>query len=438
MNQEAAKEEKKNWLVGETATAGTMYRTARLDMTRFFRLEKASLPTLLNEDEESMVRLVDSILREALQSEASDIHVEIHKDKTTVRYRIDGILQDGMTLPPMLHGTLLSRIKVLAQMDIAQKRIPQDGRIQIEDQGKAIDLRVATLPTIFGENCTIRILDKEKAPISLEDLCFQEKVLPLYKKMIQHSYGMILLTGPTGSGKTTTLYSSLYCLNHREQKIVTIEDPVEYVLDGVSQIQVNSKAGLTFPWALRSILRQDPDVIMVGEIRDQETADIAVGAAITGHLVLSTLHTGDAAGAVTRLIDMGLEPYRVASSVIGIVAQRLVRKICDHCKSSYTPEQDALERFFLQVEPKKDVTLFKGLGCSACNQTGYKGRIAIHEVLPIKTEERQLIMNKASVEAIRQSATRGGMITLREDGIYKALQGYTTIQEVMRVAYRID
>lgn len=385
-----------------------------------------------------IVRIVNTILQQAAKDQVSDIHMEIHEGKVRVRYRLDGMLRDVMNLPKQAHASLLSRIKILAEMDIAEKRIPQDGRIQIKLGNKAIDLRVSTLPTIFGEKCVIRLLDKSNVILKLEQLGLQDNALKRYHQLIRNSYGMILITGPTGSGKTTTLYATINEINDAEKNIVTVEDPVEYVLEGVNQVQVNPKAGLDFASGLRSILRQDPDIVLVGEIRDSETADIAVRAATTGHLVLSTLHTNDAAGAVARLIDMGVEPFLVASSVVGIVAQRLVRQICNNCKTSYRPEVGSPERIFLGVGDEQDITLYRGRGCMACNNTGYKGRLAIQEVMHITSRQRDLILSKAASETIRDSAIRDGMISLRDDGINKALQGLTTVQEVMRVAYTTE
>ncbi|MDD2421385.1 MAG: ATPase, T2SS/T4P/T4SS family [Heliobacteriaceae bacterium] len=418
-------------LEAEAGTGG--YRASAFDM------ELVDLDKVAAGSDGPVIRVVNTILQQAVKDQVSDIHIEIHEGKVRVRYRLDGLLYDILNLPRQIHAALLSRIKILAEMDIAEKRLPQDGRIQIKLGNKAIDLRVSTLPTIFGEKCVIRLLDKSNALLDLEQLGFQEAAGRQYRQLIRNTYGMILLTGPTGSGKTTTLYATIGEINSPEKNIVTIENPAEYVLEGVNQVQVNPKAGLDFAGGLRSILRQDPDVILVGEIRDRETAEIAVRAATTGHLVFSTLHTNDAAGAVTRLIDMGVEPFLVASSVTGIVAQRLVRHICPNCKTAYQPDPDSPERIFLGLAGEdRELTLYRGGGCMACNNTGYKGRLAIQEVMPVTAGLRDLILSKATAETIRDAAIHSGMVSLREDGNNKALQGLTTVAEVMRVAYVFD
>ncbi|MFZ5688127.1 MAG: GspE/PulE family protein [Bacillota bacterium] len=382
-----------------------------------------------------VVRVVNSMIQQAVQARASDIHVEPLGDRVRVRFRVDGLLRDMMSLPKGSHPSIISRIKIMADMDIAEKRLPQDGRVQIRASNRQVDLRVSSMPTIFGEKIVIRILDKSARLVSLEDLGFSEAVLHRYRNLIKFAYGMILVTGPTGSGKTTTLYATLNEISSIDKNIITIEDPVEYILEGINQTQVHVKSGLTFAVGLRSILRQDPDVIMVGEIRDAETADIAVRAATTGHLVLSTLHTNDAAGAVTRLIDTGVEPFLVASSVIGVVAQRLVRKICPHCKASYQLPPDSPHRVFIGVDANAAISLYKGQGCRQCEYTGYRGRLAIQEVLAVSAQLRSLILEKASSEELKNQAVSEGMKTLKEDGIIKALEGLTTIEEVIRVAY---
>jgi type IV pilus assembly protein PilB len=386
-------------------------------------------------DDAPIVKAVNAFIQQSVKEKASDIHIEPGERHVRVRYRIDGILQEMMTLPKQTHAPLVSRIKIMADMDIAEKRVPQDGRIQIKMDIHNIDLRVSTLPTIYGEKVVIRLLDKTNALFTINELGMQPEVLDVFKKMLKQTYGVILITGPTGSGKTTTVYAGLNQLNDQEKNIITVEDPVEYVLPGINQVQVNTKAGITFAAGLRSILRQDPDIIMVGEIRDGETAEIAVRAATTGHLVLSTLHTNDAAGTVTRLMNMGVEPFMVASSMVGILAQRLVRIICPECKQSYQLPSNDLMRFFLGVGETEPVTLYKGTGCSLCNNTGYKGRIAIQEVMSISKEIRRLIMQKTAADLIKEQAIREGMLTLKEDGMKKALAGITTINEVIRVAY---
>ncbi|MCW2277280.1 GspE/PulE family protein [Heliophilum fasciatum] len=385
-----------------------------------------------------VVRVVNMILQQAVQDRASDIHIEINEQNIKVRYRVDGMLREMMTIAKHAHASLMSRIKLLAEMDIAEKRVPQDGRIQIKLDKKPIDLRVSTLPTIFGEKCVIRLLDKANMFYKLEDLHFREDPLKMYRKLIRNAFGIVLVTGPTGSGKTTTLYATIADINSSEKNIVTIEDPVEYVLPGINQVQVNVKAGVTFASGLRSILRQDPDVILVGEIRDGDTADIAVRAATTGHLVFSTLHTNDAAGAIARLIDMGVEPFLVGSSLTGVLAQRLVRKICPHCKESYEPEPGSAERLFLSLDREASAVLHRGKGCFACNYTGYKGRLPIQEVMPVTSHVREQILAKAATDTVRSAAIRNGMYTMRDDGIEKVMQGLTTVQEIMRVAYTTE
>jgi type IV pilus assembly protein PilB len=382
-----------------------------------------------------VVKLVNGLLQQALRERASDVHLEPMAEGVRVRYRVDGALRPVMTLPRAHHAPVVSRIKVMAGMDIAEKRLPQDGRVQIRAQGRQVDLRVSTLPTIFGEKVAIRLLDRASAYLALDDLGFGSEALARYRKLIRRAYGMILVTGPTGSGKTTTLYATLREINTPEKNIITIEDPVEYVLEGINQIRVNPKAGLTFALGLRSILRQDPDVIMVGEIRDRETADIAIRSANTGHLVLSTLHTNDAAGALTRLLDMGVEPFLVASSVIGVVAQRLVRTLCRHCRRPYEVPAGGEEHLLLGEGIKTPLTLYRAAGCPECAGTGYLGRTAILEVMPMTSALRRLVLARASGEEIAAQAVAEGMITLWEDGLAKVRRGLTTMAEVVRVAY---
>lgn len=385
-------------------------------------------------DEAPIIRLVNSLIIKALNEEASDIHIEPFERNIRIRYRVDGMLREVMNLPHKMKQAITSRVKIMANMDIAERRLPQDGRIPLKLPGRDLDLRVSTMPTVFGEKVVMRILDKEGVKnLTLEKLGFSPANLQVFQDFLRGSYGMVLVTGPTGSGKTTTLYTALTAINSVERNIITVEDPIEYMLEEINQTQVNVKAGVTFATYLRSVLRQDPDVLMVGEIRDLETAEIAVRAATTGHLVLSTLHTNDAPGALTRLIDMGIEPFMVASSVLGVLAQRLVRRICPQCRAPYTP-QDA-ELAFSGLN-NSAVQLYTGQGCEHCNQTGYRGRIAIHEVLRGTPDLQRLTLNRASTEEIRQAALREGMISLKMDGIQKALQGITTIREIMRVAFR--
>lgn len=385
-------------------------------------------------DEAPTVRIVNSVIQEAIKQRASDIHIEPHANEVRIRYRVDGLLREVMTLPRQSLPSVVSRIKIMADMDIAEKRVPLDGRIQVKNAQKNIDLRVSTLPTLFGEKVVIRVLDKNSVLLKLEDLGMSPDVLEIYRKIIYRPYGMILITGPTGSGKTTTLYSTLSEISSREKNIITVEDPVEYVLDQINQIRVNKKAGLTFATGLRAIMRQDPDVIMVGEIRDRETADIAIRSATTGHLVFSTLHTNDAAGALPRLVDMGVEPFLVASSVIAVMSQRLVRVICPACKETYELPNHSLERRFLNIPDGVPITLYRGRGCDHCGQSGFRGRIAIQELLPVTRVQRSLIHNKVSADEILASALDQGMVTMKQDGAQKALVGVTTVGEVMRVA----
>lgn len=386
-------------------------------------------------DEAPVIRLVNSLLMKAVDEEASDIHIEVYETNIRVRFRVDGLLMEIMSLPRKMMPALVSRIKVMSNMDIAERRVPQDGRIPLKLPGRDLDLRVSTMPTVFGEKVVIRILDKGSIKgYTLETLGFSSFNRARFEHFLKSPFGMLLVTGPTGSGKTTTLYTALNAINTVDKNIITVEDPVEYMLDGINQGQVNAKAGATFAAYLRSILRQDPDIIMVGEIRDFETAEIGIRAATTGHLVLSTLHTNDAPGSITRLIDMGVEPFMVASSVLGVVAQRLVRRICPRCKTEYQPDQ--AEAAFAGIKPGDVV--YTGRGCEYCHQTGYRGRAAIHEVLALTPPLQSAILQRGSTEELRQKALAEGMVSLKQDGINKVLSGLTTIREVMRVAYRED
>ena len=399
------------------------------------RPEDVTVSDMETTEDAPVVSIVNSLISQAVKERASDIHIEPLERYIRVRLRIDGVLREVVTFPRTTHAAIVSRIKIMGEMDISEKRLPQDGRAQTVEQGREIDLRISTTPTILGEKVVIRVLDKQAVVLDVGNIGFSRDNLACYRLLYAQSYGMVLVTGPTGSGKTTTLYATLTELNTPVKNIITIEDPVEYRLDGINQIQVNQKAGLTFANGLRSILRQDPNIVMVGEIRDLETAQIAVRSALTGQLVFSTLHTNDAAGAITRLVDMGIEPFLVASSVLGVVAQRLVRLICPDCKISYTPAPDSFERTFLELKPDDKVQLFKGSGCQHCGQTGYRGRMAIHEVMTITGALRELIENKVSSEEMAAQAKKEGMITMRMDGIAKAYQGLTTVAEVMRVAF---
>lgn len=380
-----------------------------------------------------IIKVVNSIIEQAIRDKASDIHIEPQEEITRIRFRVDGMLREAATLPRNSHNAIVSRIKIMSEMNIAEKRLPQDGRINIQQGGREIDLRISTLPTILDEKVVMRILDKTAASIDINDLAFSQKNMELYQNLFKASYGIVLVTGPTGSGKSTTLYSTLTNINSPSKNIITVEDPVEYRIEGVNQVAVNNKAGLTFANGLRSILRQDPNIIMVGEIRDVETARISIHAALTGHLVFSTLHTNDAAGAITRLVDMGIEPFLVTSALRGVLAQRLVRRICPHCKEAYTP--DVAEREYLGVQASDNIQVYRGAGCSKCNFTGYAGRMAIHEVLPIVAEMKELILSKAPDTEIFAAGRQYGVTSMREDGIQKIKNGETTVAELLRVVY---
>jgi type II secretion system protein E len=378
--------------------------------------------------EKGIIQLVNLLISNAVKDRASDIHVEPEEIGVRVRYRIDGVLYEKETLPIRMYSAVTSRIKLLSQMNIAERRLPQDGRIKVTVADKTIDIRVSTIPTIYGESIVMRLLDKETSFITLEEIGFDRTLLDIYEEVIKKPYGMILITGPTGSGKSTTLYASLAKINSPEKKIITVEEPVEYLMQGITQIQVRPKIGLTFANGLRHIVRQDPDVIMVGEIRDMETASIGIHASLTGHLLFSTLHTNDAPGAITRLMDMGVENYLVASTLICVMAQRLVRRICQHCKAKQDVSADILGKFSTNVKE-----VWVGNGCEYCSGTGYRGRIGIFEVLPVGDEIRELVMQRATVKEIKDKAIALGMRTLREDGIEKVKRGITTIDEVLRV-----
>ena len=378
--------------------------------------------------EKGIIQLVSLIIENAVKEKASDIHIEPEETYVSVRYRIDGILYEKECLPVKTQAALSSRIKLLAFMNIAERRLPQDGRIKARFVGKEVDIRVSTIPTVHGESIVMRILDRDTAFISLEELGFDEVLLTTYNELISRPFGMLLMTGPTGSGKTTTLYASLDRINSPDKKIITIEEPVEYILKGTNQMHVRNKIGLTFANGLRHIVRQDPDVIMVGEVRDIETASIAVHAALTGHLLFSTLHTNDAVSAITRLVDIGIEQYLVSSTLIGAMAQRLVRRICPHCKEKYEAPEEAKAEIGVKV-----THLWRGRGCSHCMDTGYRGRIAIFELLAIDDELRDLVVAKATAHQIKDLAVSKGMRTLRQDGLLKAIKGVTTIDEVFRV-----
>lgn len=380
--------------------------------------------------EAPIVKLVNMLLTRAVEGRVSDIHIEPFENNVKIRYRIDGALSEVESLPKRIQAAVISRVKIMSRLNIAEVRLPQDGRIKLRVSGREIDLRVSTMPTVYGESIVLRILDRGASLISLEHLGFSKEILQDYKKLITIPYGMLLVTGPTGSGKTTTLYASLSRINSDDKKIITIEDPIEYQTEGINQIQVNPKIGLTFANGLRHIVRQDPDIIMVGEIRDIETADISIHSALTGHLVFSTLHTNDAPGAITRLLDMGIEGFLVSSSLIGVLAQRLVRMICPVCKEIFEPPPQVLDkiRTFLG-----EITTYHGTGCSECRQTGYSGRIGIFELMMVDEEIRMMVLDKASSDVIRNKAIADGMRTLAESGWQKVREGVTTIEEVLRV-----
>jgi len=383
-------------------------------------------------DEAPVIKLVNLFFTQAIKEKVSDIHIEPEEDLLRIRFRIDGILNEAYVQPKNLQNAIISRIKIMAEMNIAERRIPQDGRFQVKIEGREVDVRVSTFPTVNGENVVMRILDKTNVIVNLEDLGLIPRVLKEFRKLLVMPYGILLVTGPTGSGKTTTLYSALHSINAVDRNIITVEDPVEYRLKMIRQSQVNPKAGLTFAAGLRAILRQDPDIIMVGEIRDSETANIAVQSALTGHLVLSTLHTNDAPGAITRLVDMNVEPFLVSSSCAGVIAQRLVRKICPKCKESYKPSKNVIKELNISSDGK-DYTFYKGAGCRHCKGSGYKGRIGIFELMMVDEEIRDMIVGKATTTQVRRAALKAGMKSLRHDGIIKVLNGITTIEEVIRV-----
>jgi type IV pilus assembly protein PilB len=381
-----------------------------------------------------IVKLVNLLITQAVNDRASDIHIEPQEKDVRIRYRIDGVLHEVMRSPKSIQNGVLSRLKIMADIDIAERRIPQDGRVGLVVGGRAIDLRVATLPTVHGEKAVIRILDKSSGMIGLGDLGFSDHNQERWESGYRKPYGMLLVTGPTGSGKSTTLYATLNILNTMDRNIITVEDPVEYRMNGVNQIQINTKAGLTFASALRSILRSDPDVVLIGEIRDTETATIAVQAALTGHLVLSTLHTNDAPSAITRLTEMGIEPFLVSSAVDCVLAQRLVRKLCDRCREPYEPTADALKEARVPLRADGTVpTLYRATGCNHCGNTGYHGRMAVHETMLMSEEIERLTTERRSSEEIMRTSQEQGMMTLRQDGILKVLNGQTSIEEILRV-----
>ncbi len=422
----------KQFLKGNTGVT-----TSETDYRKSYELTMKDIPSGPIEDAPS-ARMLDLVMIQAIRDRASDIHFEPDEKSLRVRFRIDGFLYESFTLPKQVHPSINSRIKILAEMDIAETRLPQDGNFNIKLENRSFEIRVSTFPTIYGENAVLRILDQTSPLLKLEDLGFSSEMLNQFKQLIRRPNGIIFVTGPTGSGKTTTLYAILNMINSKDKNIITIEDPVEYRLPFIRQTQVNLKAGITFATGLRSILRQDPDVIMIGEVRDLETSEIAHQAALTGHLVLSTLHTNDAPEAITRLLDIGVEPYLISSSLIGVLGQRLVRKICPDCKTSYGFDPKNLSNLGDEAKKfKTPITLYRGKGCKNCKQSGYLGRTGIFELLVINERIKQLISEKASTQEIRETAKKSyGMVSLREDGLKKVLEGITTLDEVNRVAYQ--
>ncbi len=391
--------------------------------------EEERPPELIVTEDAEVIRYLNELLTRAVRERASDLHIEHTQDGVAVRMRVDGVLHLLTPPPPHIQDALIPRIKVMSNLNIAERRLPQDGRCNFVVDGREVDLRVSTLPTIYGESAVIRILDKSTGLLSIEELGLSPRDLERFQKLLSIPYGMLLVTGPTGSGKTTTLYAMLNRLITAEKNIVTIEDPVEYRIPGIRQTQVNLKAGYTFANGLRAILRQDPDIIMVGEIRDKETASIAVHAALTGHLVLSTFHTNDAPGALPRLVDMGIEPFLVASSVTGVIAQRLVRTICPRCREAFIPSPELIKAEKLP----KDITLYRGKGCTHCRGTGYRGRTGVFQIMIVTDKIRNLVVTKAPASEIEKVAREEGMSTLREDGLQKVFDGITTLEEVLRV-----
>lgn len=384
--------------------------------------------------EAPIIKLVNHILFQAVKRGASDIHIEPFEKEVNIRFRIDGVMYDVMSPPKRVQSALTSRIKIMAGLNIAEKRIPQGGRIEIKVADKAIDLRVSVLPVAFGERIVIRLLDKTRTFAALEELGLDKRDLDVLIKSISQPNGIFFVTGPTGSGKTTTLYSVLSRISTSEVNVITVEDPVEYQMSGIGQVQVKEKIGLTFAAALREILRQDPDIIMIGETRDQETAQIAIQSALTGHLVLSTLHTNSAPATITRLLDMGVEPYLIASSIIAACAQRLVRKLCEKCKTTYNPPAELITSLGLSADKAASITFYKATGCSECNNTGFKGRLAVFEIMEMTNDIARLTIERADTSRLRKQAQNDGMTTLLEDGIRKIIKGLTTVDEVLSVA----
>lgn len=391
---------------------------------------------VIQDEDSPVVKTVNQIIVQAVQLGASDIHLDPQDGSFRIRFRVDGVLRTERTLPPNMHGVIVARIKIMANLNVAERRLPQDGRVELDIDFRKVDVRIATLPTIHGEKVVIRVLDLSSSLADVSKLAMSERNHEVFMKAIEAANGVVLITGPTGSGKSTALYSALGHLNKEDVNIITVEDPVEYQLEGINQVQVNAVTGLTFARGLRAILRQDPNIVMIGEIRDTETAEIAVRAAMTGHLVLSTLHTNNAVNSISRLVDMGVEPFLLSSAVNCIVAQRLVRRICPSCTRSYEPHPEELEMLAgLGIHADR---LYKGEGCAECGRTGYKGRLAIHEILAVDDELRTMILAKRSDHEYYAHALKKGLIPIMEDGLQKAIQGYTTVTEVFRVLGRSD
>lgn len=425
----------------ELAAAIENFANMNSSLDSFDEEEEAALEQDVSEelsiDDKPAVQLVNQVINNAIKAGASDIHIEALEKYMRVRFRIDGVLQEIMQNPIKLFPSVVSRVKVLGGMDIAEKRIPQDGRATVRFEDRVLDLRIATMPTVFGEKIVLRILERTTGVVKLKDLHFSERQAERFNKAIHMPYGFVLVTGPTGSGKSTTLYAVLDEISRIEMNTITLEDPVERRMAGINQVQMNNRAGMTFAAALRSVLRSDPDIVMVGEIRDSETAKIAIEAALTGHMVLSTLHTNDAPGAVTRLDEMGVEPFLTASSLVGVLAQRLVRKLCPKCKEEYKISREELLKILPDLDtneyPQEEFTLYRPKGCITCNNTGYKGREAVFEFLTVTEEMKRLILDRATVSEVKELAMKQGMYTLKQEGIYKAMRGRTSLEEVMRV-----
>ena len=414
------------------------FTDTKIDFTETVDEDASDGDDASDENSAPIVRLVQLMINEAVQLRASDIHVEPFEDRVRIRYRIDGVLTERDTLPKRQLGAILSRIKILADIDIAERRRPQDGRIKVSVGEKELDLRVSIIPTSCGQSAVLRLLDKDNIKVGVRQLGFSDTTYKKFSELIRRPNGIILVTGPTGSGKTTTLYAGLNSLNRPDRKIITAEDPVEYYLPGINQVEVKHKIGLDFARIIRSMLRQAPNVILVGEMRDQETASMGIQASLTGHLVFSTLHTNDAPTAVTRMVDMGVPGYLVASSVVAILAQRLVRTICPKCRTKYKPTEEVLREAGLTQEQIENATFMRGKGCNSCNKTGYRGRMGIHEILIVDAKVREMIFENASSMAIRDHVVANGMATLFQDGLEKVMDGYTTFEEVYRVAKKTE